>query len=82
MNAEETLAALRAGGEADLRDTQTRANVTSLLAGSLRPGDHAPARRLLEAEIDALTAVGAGATRRSTHWSPWSRATPIPRTRC
>ena len=62
MNAEETLAALRAGGGAELDNAQTRAEVTALLAGSLRPGDHALARRLLDAEIGALTAVGAGAT--------------------
>lgn len=62
MNAEETLAALRAGDEANLSDTRTRADVTSLLAGSLRPGDHAPARRLLEVEISSLMAAGAGAT--------------------
>lgn len=62
MNAEETLAALRAGGEADLDDAETRAEVTALLAGSLQPGDHAPARRLLEGEIDALRMAGAGAT--------------------
>ncbi|MGH2486110.1 MAG: hypothetical protein ACRDHE_08875 [Ktedonobacterales bacterium] len=62
MNAEDTLAALRSGDEADLRDTGTRAEVTGLLAGSLQPGDHALARRLLAAEIAALTGAGAGAT--------------------
>jgi hypothetical protein len=62
MNAEETLAALRASGDPDVSDAKTRDDVTSLLAGSLLPGDHAPAWRLLEAEIGALTAAGAGAT--------------------
>lgn len=60
--AERTLAALRAGEDADLSDTTLLADVARLLAGSLQPGDHAVARRLLEREIAALERAGRGAT--------------------
>jgi hypothetical protein len=60
---------LRAGGKAAQSagqiisaDTSIRAEVTRLLAGSVTPTDHALTRWLLDAETDALAAIGSGAS--------------------
>lgn len=61
-HAVQELAALRSGEAIDLADAGVRAEVTRLLAGSLQPGDHQIARRLLDHEIAALEHAGQGET--------------------
>lgn len=62
MRPDLALAALRSGEDAAPGGSDARAEVTRLLAGSLQPGDHAIARRLLEREVAALALIGRGAT--------------------